>query len=79
MAFETQSSFELTQSVALYPRSTQLLYAARMAARRARTLPVGADRNELRQIAICLKWMARNQSERCNTGSHHAVFRGDER
>ena len=38
-----------------------LLAYAEEILRRARKLPVGADRNELRQIAVGLKWMAKRR------------------
>jgi hypothetical protein len=33
------------------------------ALRRARRLPIGSDRNDLRQLAIGLRWLARRQLE----------------
>jgi hypothetical protein len=40
-----------------------LLAYAEEILRRARRLPVGADRNELRQIAVGLKWMAKRREK----------------
>jgi hypothetical protein len=37
---------------------TSLIQRAAEALRQARKLPVGAERNELRQVALGLKWMA---------------------
>jgi hypothetical protein len=43
--------------------SQKLREHAADALRRARRLPIGSDRNDLRQLAIGLRWLARHQLE----------------
>lgn len=45
-----------TSETVLHDRAADIL-------RQARSLPPGADRNDLRQIAIGLRWLERNGSE----------------
>jgi hypothetical protein len=52
------------------PASTELLRCAAEALRRARALPVGAERNELRQIAVGLKWMSKRERRGLPSGGY---------
>ena len=64
MVFETLTSFVPMRSTGIYLEPNELLHIARLAAREARRRPVGSDRNELRQIVLGLKWMAKRPCPR---------------